>query len=548
MGTNSTKLNRELLSEKKWAFILIFYILFFIPVFYFWARNIDLKDKCLAWLICLVVGLALCCIDLFLKKKGEKLYLSILFALSVIPNMIVWGYLFVSQLCMKRDMFWVIFTTHAEESKEYVGDFISWEVFTVVTLYILFGVFFIVKAKSSRSISPKKHLFVFVFPILIVLSSIIFQYTVQAIPTFDFYKSRVLFWKKTQIFEKEKEMRQHLKMDVECLLPDSTNHVFVVILGESTSTCHMSLYGYHRKTTPLMDSVQDELAVYEDVVTPENHTFAAMQKILSFANHDNPEYYMQKPSVVEMFNAAGFETYWISNGSLLSKWGNSYGVIAKEAKHLYDLSKRNTDDEIVVPSLYKVLNDGIQKNKIIFIHLKGNHHAYNCRYPAEYDRFNHKRDNDLPDLGFRDEKLKKIIDEYDNSILYGDFVYSSVLEAIKKQNTSSCLLFFSDHGEEVNDTRDARGHFMTDVYPCQARVPFVLWRSEKYKEAMPEIVIETSRPYSIENVIFSLSTLSALKYDDYDASKSIFSEEYIIPKKRMVGEETIEEIRLKVEN
>ena len=546
MGTNSTKLNKEFLSGKKWGFILIFYILFFIPCFYFWANNIDLKDKYLAWVTCIVVGLALCGINLFLKQKGEKIALSILFALSVVPNMIVWGYLFVSNLCMKREMFWVIFTTHTEESKEYVGDFISWEVFTVTTIYILLGIFFIIKTRSKQSLKVKKYTFPFVFSIMIVLASIIFQYTVQAIPSFDFYKSGVLFYNEIQKFEKEKELRQHLKMDVECLLPDSTNHVFVVILGESTSTCHMSLYGYHRETTPLMDSVRDELVVYEDVVTPENHTFAAMQKILTFANHKYPEYYRQKPSVVEMFNAAGFETYWISNAALLSKWGSSYGIIAKEAKYLYDLSSLNADDEAVIPSFQKVLNADVQKNKIIFIHLKGNHHAYKSRYPKEYEYFNHERDHDLPDLGFRDEKMMKIIDEYDNSILYGDFVYSSVLENLKKQNTSSFLLFFSDHGEEVNDTREARGHFMTDVYPCQARVPFVFWQSDQYKAEMPEIVIDIARPYSIESVIFSLSTLSALKYDDYNASESIFSEEYVVPEKRLVGDETIEEIRSKV--
>ena len=462
--------------------------------------------------------------------------------------MVVWGYLFESQLCMKREMFWVIFTTHAKESKEYLGDFISWEIFTVATIYISLGIFLIMKTKSKHSLNVKKHLTPFVFSIIIVLTSIIFQYTVQAIPTFDFYKSSVLFYKKIQKFEKEKELRKHLKMDVECLLPDSTKHVFVVILGESASTCHMSLYGYHRKTTPHMDSIRDELSVYQDVVTSDNHTLAAMQKILTFATHEHPEHYMQKPSVVEMFNAAGFETYWVSNATLLSKWGNSYGIVAKEAKHLYDLGKQGANDEVIIPSLQKALNDNVQKNKIIFIHVKGNHHAYNCRYPVEYDRFNHEKDNDLPDLGFRDKKMMDTIDEYDNSILYGDFFYSLVLENLKKQNTSSFLLFFSDHGEEVNDTRDARGHFMTDVYPCQAQVPFVFWQSEQYKAEMPEIVIDTTRPYSIENVIFSLSTLSALKYDGYDESKSIFSKEYLVPEKRIVGDETIEEIRSKVEN
>jgi heptose-I-phosphate ethanolaminephosphotransferase len=338
-------------------------------------------------------------------------------------------------------------------------------------------------------------------------------------------------------------------MNVECLLTGSEEHVFVVILGESTSTCHMSLYGYYRKTTPFMDAMKDELSVYTDVVTPENHTIGAMQKILTFANHEHPEYYRQKPSVVEMFNAAGFETYWITNSASLTKWGGSYGIIAQEAKHFYDLSHLGQNDEILISPLQKALTDSIKGNKIIFIHLMGSHHAYNCRYPDKFKQFNYKQDRDLPDLDFRNADMMKTIDEYDNSILYGDFIYASVLKKIKNLNKSSFLLFFSDHGEEVHDTRNARGHFMMNVYPCQARVPLILWRSEKYKAEMPDIVIDTSRPYSTENVIYSLSTLSALRYNDYAGSVSLFSGEYTVPEKRVVGKEDyVKDILPKIKN
>lgn len=528
---------RNLIVEKKWAFFLIYFILLFNPIFYFLATNISLKDKTMAWLTVIVVGFALCGIDLFLKKKGEKLFLSILFLLSIIPNMVVWSYLYLSNLYMKRDMYWVIFTTHASESKEFLGQFISWEMVLVWIIYISAGIFFIVKARSNHSLSVRKYWGLLTFSILIVLTSIILQYLVQAIPTVDFYKSRVLYWKANQTFQKEKEFRKNLKMDVECILPDSLNHTFVVIIGESTSAYHMSLYGYFRETTPFMDSLKNELAVYTNVITPDTHTFGVMQKVLTFANHEHPEYFRQKPSMVEMFNSAGFETYWISNKAFLTKWGGSYGIIAEEAKHLYDLSSYNQPDEIVLSYLEEILNDSIQGNKIIFIHLMGNHHAYKSRYPKSFEYFDYKKRNDLADLDFRDDFVKRTIDEYDNSILYGDYVFNSIFEQVKKIGGSSYLLFFSDHGEEVYEFRKARGHFMSDVYPYQCLIPFALWRSEVYKEEMPEIVIDTSRPYSIENLIYSLSTLSGLVYDGNNGEESIFSAEYKIPEKRLVGQE-----------
>ncbi len=530
-------ISRKLLLEKKWAFILIFFILLFNPCFFFWAENVNIKDKCMTWVTCLVVGLALSCIDLFLKKRGEKLYLSILFILSIVPNIIVWSYLFISRLYMKRDMYWVIFTSHTGESTEFLREFISWELLVAGFSYLLLGLFFLLKARSVNSISPKKYGALLILSIAIVLTSMFLQYLSQAIPTFELYKSRILFWKENLVFQQEKELRKNLKMEVQCLLPDSTQHVVVVLLGESTTACHMSLYGYPRETTPFMDSLKDELDVYTDVITPDTHTFGVMQKVLTFADNEHPEYFRQKPSIVEMFNSAGFETYWISNKAFLTKWGGSYGIIAEESKHIYDLSSAKKTDEVVVPYLEKILNDSIRSNKIIFIHVMGNHHEYNCRYPNGFEYFDYKKRGDL-EADFRNDHMKKTIDEYDNSIRYGDFVYHSILQKIKeKKGISSYFLFFSDHGEEVYDTRDARGHFMDNVYPCQCKIPFVLWRSEQYKKEVPEVAIDTTRPYSIEHVIFSLSTLCRLQYTDYDPEKSIFSPEYKVPEKRMVGKE-----------
>ena len=539
----------KLLKERRWAFLLIFFILLFNPLFYFWADEIHLKDKCFAWITCIVAGLALSTIDLFLKKGSEKIYLGILFLLSLPGNIIVWTYLYLSNLYMKRDIFWVIFDTDPTESQEYLSHFITWPIVLGAVLYVVLGVFFFLKTRAKHTLSVRKNRVLFFAPILVVLATISFQYLSQALPIFEFYKSYYLYERENQLFQREKELRSHLTMDVQCTLPDSTHHVFIVLLGESTTSCHMSLYGYHRETTPRMDARGEELDVYTDIVTPDTHTFGVMQKVLTFASHEHPEYYKEKASVVEIFNAAGFETYWISNKSFITKWGGSYGVIADQAKHIYDLSVAKGPDELVIPPLKEVLNDGVKANKIIFIHVMGNHHAYISRYPKSFNHFNHKRDNDLPDLGFRNDKMKQKIDEFDNSILYGDFVYDSILEELKQlNNISSYLLFFSDHGEEVYDTRDANGHFMSNVYPCQSQIPFVLWRSDKYKEENPNIIIDTTRPYSIEDVIYSISTLSGLEYEDNNQTLSIFSSEYVVPTKRMVGKEDYEDILKKVRN
>jgi heptose-I-phosphate ethanolaminephosphotransferase len=205
------------------------------------------------------------------------------------------------------------------------------------------------------------------------------------------------------------------------------------------------------------------------------------------------------------------------------------------------LSSQLKTDEIVVPALQEAINDSINKNKIIFIHLMGNHHFYHSRYPESFEYFNHKTLNDLH-KPFLNDAMRTTIDSYDNSIRYGDFVYNEILEQVKASDKPSFLLFFSDHGEEVYDFRKVSGHALTNVYPCQSRVPFVLWRSEAYRQEMPDLVIDTARAYSTEELIYAVSNLCGLKYEDYDATKSLFSKEYKKPARRLVGKEDYEDI------
>ena len=74
----------------------------------------------------------------------------------------------------------------------------------------------------------------------------------------------------------------------------------------------------------------------------------------------------------------------------------------------------------------------------------------------------------------------------------------------------------------------------------------MLWRSERYRRDNPQILIDPSRPYSIEHVIHSISTLSGLSCQDYDPSLSLFTPVYVAPETRKVGREDYRDILKKV--
>src|SRR5699024_4361655 len=88
--------------------------------------------------------------------------------------------------------------------------------------------------------------------------------------------------------------------------------IHIVVIGESTTTWHMQLYGYHKETNPLLTEIRDELFIFDSVISPHTHTILSLEKMLSYSNYEN-----QKPernaSIVQLANQAGFTSYWISN-------------------------------------------------------------------------------------------------------------------------------------------------------------------------------------------------------------------------------------------
>lgn len=78
----------------------------------------------------------------------------------------------------------------------------------------------------------------------------------------------------------------------------------VIIIGESATRNHWSLYGYSRQTTPCMDSIKDELVVWDDVITAWPATTKALCYLMTMASLENPNDF--QVSIVDIYRAAGY--------------------------------------------------------------------------------------------------------------------------------------------------------------------------------------------------------------------------------------------------
>lgn len=305
----------------------------------------------------------------------------------------------------------------------------------------------------------------------------------------------------------------------------------VIILGESASKYHMNAYGYYLPNTPYLNQrLEKQSAIlYDSVYTPKTATVFALREILTFYNQESTKEWYEYHTIPSIFKAAGYTTFWLSNQDSFNRGDdNSTASIISTSDIVKFVSTRhgteerpNEYDELLLPIIDEELKK-VQNNKNLFIiHLMGSHQQYTNRYPISYNVFN---ENDIK--GNHSTKQKEIIANYDNSILYNDYIINEIINRFEDKD--AIVVYFSDHGEEVYDTRDMAGHSNNNPTYTMINVPFIIWTSNEFKEKRPDLIkrfFNTStqnKPHNTTNFIHTLLDISNIKTTDYIEKGSLF--------------------------
>lgn len=532
----------NILKQKKLQFFFLFYILLLVPILSPIAQNLDFFDKVAIFIVCGLLFAAILTLSLFISSKSEKIIYSVLLAISIIPGSIYLGYLLFAHVLLEQNSVTSLFETNTEESKEFVAYYLSLWVIVGVLIYAAIPIVIICTMKSFKPLKVKNYKAIFGISIIVILGITGINEMSRSVYFINFYKTFISYKIRTNYEKKTIKERQNREYNVEIAYQDSIPKTIVVVIGESLNKHHMALYGYPRNTNPLLSQLGENLTVYNDVVSPQVHTIPVMRSLFSMADWEYPEYFTEKPSLYELFNRAGYETFLISNQEISEECRSSYDILLTLANKKYNLAPHKQHDDICIPMLNKVLGENNGKDKLIIIHLIGNHMAYEFRYPKEFIVFRHQKDNMVSSAPFRDEKAKQTIDKYDNSVLYNDYVINSVVQILSNlENQNTAMIYFSDHGEELYDYREFAGHAYEKVSPTMCEIPFVVWLSPSYKQHRQDLVLDTERPYSSADFIYTISDLAGLTYKDYDDTRSLFSIKFK-PKERYVGEKPYESI------
>lgn len=327
------------------------------------------------------------------------------------------------------------------------------------------------------------------------------------------------------------------KKNATCDNKDSLNIIFII--GESFNKYHASIYGYYLNTTPYMANERQKgnLFVFKDAVSPYNMTTFAVKNILSTNILEEGEPWFGKPAFPIIFKKAGFHvTIWDNQKPDKDVSAYDYALesymyapqIVPVAYHEYN-SKTYDYDEYLIRSFLLESHKSL-RNLHIF-HLMGQHSNASKRFPDK-KQYKTLKANDIKN-NLLNKYQKQTIANYDNATIYNDMIIKKIIDIFS--NSSSILVYLSDHGEEVYDYRNFVGRSHEENKTQQAlkyqyNIPMVVWCSDKFMKLYPEkttsIKKAINKPFLSSNISQMLLSLASIKTPFYREDKDILNKQY----------------------
>lgn len=433
-----------------------------------------------------------------------------------------------------------LFETNPKESAEFLKTFVGFEGLALAAAVILL-VYLLIKHKPWKRVQIDLISQRVLAGIVFVLSAAYGIYMCIGYPGLMFGGENLTpltrlmgavntAWKNHVAYQ---ELVAKLDDDIHLSRNDGRITNIVFILGESTNRNHMHLYGYELPNTPNLDEMakKGEIVYFTNVVSAHSTTVASLSKIFTFCNHEAPKPWYEYNNLIDIMNAAGYKTHWLSNQESSGIWGNVAQIYAahSDVSHYTQIRDSQEDDGRVDGELFPLVDNAIasasaDKNFYV-VHLMGCHLAYYNRYPYIFTKFTEK---DI--TGNYNDDQKEVIAQYDNAIYYNDYIVSGIIDKFRETNTDTIVIYLPDHGEAVYDEEGINGHIEENPSRHMIEVPLIMWASEKFKQNHPEKweLIQTAvhNPYMTDDMIHTVLDIADIGTVDFDPERSIINQEF----------------------
>lgn len=331
-------------------------------------------------------------------------------------------------------------------------------------------------------------------------------------------------------YQKILEGRKHMHITDPATLQalrEVPDGVYVLVIGESLNRDHMNVYGYPRKTTPFQTAAAEDYhyTFFDKAYACYTQTVQVLTYALTEKNQYNDIGLADAYSIIDMARAAGFTTTWISNQSRYGVWDTPIGAIGSTCDIQYWVNEyigtnvvTKDYDEVLIPYLQKV--DPNNRRQLIVIHLMGSHVSYWDRYPGSFYHY-------PVDTSKERTEAQVMTDEYDNSVLYNDYVMQGIMNTAVNQLRADGVMYFSDHAEQVTE-RPGHNADMFDF--TMVHIPLWIYTSDAYMAERPETMAwienRVHTPFTNDMLYDTFLGFMGIREIHYDRHCDLFNEGY----------------------
>jgi glucan phosphoethanolaminetransferase (alkaline phosphatase superfamily) len=306
--------------------------------------------------------------------------------------------------------------------------------------------------------------------------------------------------------------------------------VHILIIGESARRDSWSVYGYQRKTTPTLQSLRGEAIFFQHAVADANLTICAVPILLTGVVPQRFDIKDVRGTLVDLAEEAGYSTAWLMNQdphiSLL------LGIHADRMLYPPPLSTlimgKLPLDETLLPDLRREIARG-GKSRFIGLHVIGSHWQYDSRYPPAFERFGSGKGLDYLSV-LSKEPDQRVVDAYDNSVLYTDWFLGQVIEQARALDVPATVSYFSDHGEDLFMLDGNAGHGTAVFTHHQFDIPAFVWVNSAYRQAHSDKVQamqqNSAKEIRSHDVFYSVADLMGIEWPGASPARSFASSRF----------------------
>ncbi|MDP5213886.1 phosphoethanolamine--lipid A transferase [Pseudoalteromonas tunicata] len=314
-------------------------------------------------------------------------------------------------------------------------------------------------------------------------------------------------------------------LDAKPTLIDKTKkQVFVLVVGETARAESFSSNGYERSTNRYTEPLN--MTAYQHVSSCGTATAVSVPCMFSVLNREDfdNKTAANEQNVLDIIQQAGVEVIWIDNNS------GCKGVCERVQHEKIDHTQHNDmcDGEYCFDeALISVLRNKINKVKsdkvLIVMHMMGSHGpTYYRRYPKAHQLFT----PDCPRSDIQNCTKEQLINTYDNTIAYTDFVLAQSIAELNKlpEEISIGLLYVSDHGESLGEMGAYLHGFPYSLAPSQqTHVPLLTWFKQSDIDPVCQNNLADTVEFSHDNLFHSMLGIMGVNTKAYNQQLDMFN-------------------------